>query len=501
MRLATLLPDQVRGPGPNPPVAGLAYDSRRVKPGFLFFCIPGFRQDGHDFVEDARRRGAVAAVVERPVDTLLPAYRVDSSRRALARASAAYYGHPGSRLHVVGISGTNGKTTVSYWLDSIYRCCGFQTGLIGTIQYRYRGWTQPAGMTTPESLELQALLSRMLTAGVSHVVMEVSSHALALERVAGLAFDTVVLTNVTHDHLDFHRDLTSYREVKAGFVRNLRPDGKGSPLAVVNADDPFCSAIAPGEGVRRITFGLTPPADVRPRHWRLERDGTRAVIDLGGDPVPVRLRLPGLFNLANALAAAAAAFGQGVEPGRIREGLEALTGVPGRCETVDAAAGFRVVIDFAHNPDALARLLTLPPPQVTGRRILVFGCEGGKDRLKRPLMGAIAARAADRIVLTCDNVHHEDPEQIFGEVLAGLRDASGRYEVVPDRRLAIRRALETARRGDLVLVAGKGHERNLIVRGECLPFDDREVVNELLGINDDGESDQSWPREVSASRA
>jgi len=483
VRLSSLLPGQVREGDPDPSISGLACDSRRVEPGFLFFGIQGFRQDGHDFLDEAYRNGGVAAVVEKPVEgAMFPVYRVDNCRRALAWASAVFYGHPGSHLHVVGISGTNGKTTVSYWLDAIYARCGFKTGLIGTIQYRCDGWVLPSGMTTPESLDLQGLLSRMLKAGASHVVMEVSSHALALERVAGIEFDCAVLTNVTHDHLDFHRDLEEYRAVKAGFLQNLRPGGqKGRPLAVVNADDPFCAALTLGEGVGLIPFGFGEDSLVRAQDHFFGPDGTRAVISLGGHPLTVRLKLPGRFNLANALAAAAVAYGQGLEPARIKEGLEALTAVPGRCETVDTGAGFRVVIDFAHNPDALAKLLTLPSPSPAGRKILVFGCEGGKDRLKRPLMGAVAAKEADYAILTCDNLHNEEPEQIFSEVMVGMGTGPGNHEVIPDRYMAIKRAMELAERGDLVLVAGKGHEQTMIVRGQYLPFSDREVVANLMG--------------------
>jgi len=477
MRLSSLLPGLVPAGCPDPGITGLAYDSRQVKPGFLFFGIRGLRQDGHDFLGAAWRNGAVAAVVEQRVEGApLPVYRVDNGRRALARASAAFYGYPASRLVVVGISGTNGKTTVSYWLDSIYACCGFKTGLIGTIQYRCDGWSVPSGLTTPESLDLQALLHRMVKARASHVVMEVSSHALALERVSGLTFDAAVLTNVTHDHLDFHRDLFAYRSVKAGFIKGLRPDGG---LFVTNADDPFCAALRPAEGVNLVSFGFGDTALVRVREYRLDCGGTRAVISLGAHSLPVRLNLPGRFNLANASAAAAVAFGQGLAPARIKEGLEALLSVPGRCESVDTGAGFRVVIDFAHNPDALAKLLTLAPPEPSGRRILVFGCEGGKDRTKRPLMGAVAAKQADYVILTCDNPHNEEPEQIFREVMTGL--GTGNHEVVPDRYLAIKRALELAGRGDLVLVAGKGHEESMVVRGGRLPFSDREVVAGLTG--------------------
>jgi UDP-N-acetylmuramoyl-L-alanyl-D-glutamate--2,6-diaminopimelate ligase len=483
VRLSSLLSGWVGDPDPQ--VCGLAYDSRRVQPGFLFFCIPGLRRDGHDFLGEAWRRGAVAAVVEKPVaEAPLPVYRVDNCRRALARTSAVFYGHPAAGLTVVGISGTNGKTTVSYWLEAIYARCGFATGLIGTIQYRCGGFTTPSGMTTPESLDLQALLYHMSKKGASHVVMEVSSHALALERVFGLAFDCTVLTNVTHDHLDFHRDLEDYRAVKAGFRKFLRADGG---LFVTNADDPFCAALKPGEGAGLVSFGFGEDSLVRARDYVLGSDGTRAVISLGGYPLPVRLNLPGQFNLANACAAAAVAFGQGVEPDLIREGLESLTAVPGRCEAVDTGAGFRVVIDFAHNPDALAKLLTLAPPEPYGRKILVFGCEGGKDRTKRPLMGAVAASQADYAILTCDNVHNEEPEQIFREVMVGMGTGPGNHEIVPDRCLAIKRALELAERGDLVLVAGKGHEDQMVVRGQSLPFSDREVVNNLMG------SEAAWP--------
>jgi UDP-N-acetylmuramoyl-L-alanyl-D-glutamate--2,6-diaminopimelate ligase len=469
-------------------VSGVASDSRRVRPGDLFFALPGRTTDGARHVDEARTRGARAVVATGPLDAgPLPLVRAADPRRLLGLAAARLAGDPSADLTLVGVTGTNGKTTVTYLLEAIWRAAGLTTGVVGTITYRVAGAARPAPLTTPEAPELQALLAEMRAAGVGHVAMEVSSHALEQERVAGCRFDAGVFTNLTRDHLDFHGDLAAYEAAKARlFLEHLPASGKPGPVAVVNVDDAAGARLAAAVGVRCVRVGRDTSATVRALEVESRLDGTRGLLALGGERVAFTSTLVGAPHTENIMAAAATAWALGLPAGTIVAGIATAAPPPGRVERI-AGPGFTVVVDYAHTPDALERLLAAMRPLAPGALIVVFGCGGDRDRGKRPLMGEAVARLADMAVLTSDNPRTEDPLRILGDVEAGLRDggmaplaAACGYVVEADRRAAIRRALGLARPGDLVIVAGKGHEDYQIVGTEKRRLDDREEVRRAL---------------------
>ncbi|HEY1371073.1 MAG TPA: UDP-N-acetylmuramoyl-L-alanyl-D-glutamate--2,6-diaminopimelate ligase [Candidatus Binatia bacterium] len=483
-------------------VAGLAYDSRRVKPGFVFFAIPGARSDGREFVNDALTRGAAAVVAERPIPRRESAatIRVRNVRRAMGQWSARFYDYPSRGMRVAGVTGTNGKTTVTYILESIFRAAGAATGVVGTVNYRYRDSVLPAPHTTPESVDLHRLLADMARAGVESVAMEVSSHALELERVRGIDFDAAIFTNLTRDHLDFHGDMEHYFGSKSKFFTDYLPaSGKKKKSAVIHGSDPRGPELlqkSAALGLDTVSYGRDAKWDVHPVDISGDLDGLRGKLQMGERAIAFSSQLIGATNLENILAAAAAAFAMGIEPDAIARGLAALKTVPGRLEKVDNDRGVTVLVDYAHTPDALERALKLLKPLTPGRLIAVFGCGGDRDRGKRPLMGEAGARLADVAVLTSDNPRTEDPLKILEEVEAGAKKSgiermesensklktqnSKFYLVEPDRRAAIRTALSVARAGDLVLLAGKGHEDYQILGTEKIHFDDREVAKEEM---------------------
>lgn len=438
-------------------VTGVAHDSRDVAPGDLFCCVPGEHTDGHDHAPAAVAAGAVALLCERPLDLPVPQVLVGDARVAMAAAAAAVFGHPSAALELVGVTGTNGKTTTVHLLRSVLEAAGRRAEVIGTLT---------GARTTPEAPELQRRLARFVAEGVTAVAMEVSSHALALHRVDGTRFAVAVFTNLSAEHLDFHASMEEYFQAKARLFTPELADA-----AVVNVDDPrgrllLDAAVIPTRGyslddvedleVGRVTSRL---------RWR----GVELTVPLGGR-----------FNVANALAAAEAAITLGIEPAAVAEGVAAAGPVPGRFEAVDAGQDFGVVVDYAHTPDGLEHLLGTARELVgEGRVIVVFGCGGDRDTAKRPLMGAAAARLADRVVLTSDNPRGEDPATIISQVRSGIDDDTT-LVVEPDRRRAIALALEAARPGDLVVIAGKGHEAYQQVGDERRPFDDRAVARELL---------------------
>jgi UDP-N-acetylmuramoyl-L-alanyl-D-glutamate--2,6-diaminopimelate ligase len=481
--LEALTDKTVLGPIPAT-VSGVAYDSRTVKPGELFVAVPGLRRDGRRYVDDALARGAAAVVLEGQ-DLLEGAATgrvlVPSSREALARLADAYYGHPSGELTVIGITGTNGKTTTSYLVDALLTSRGQRTGLIGTVQYRVGTEVIPAGHTTPEAVELQLLLRRMVDAGVTAVAMEVSSHALALSRVEGIDFDVAVFTNLTQDHLDFHVTMDAYRQAKRHLFTLLAAGLKSGRAAVVNADDPAGVGMVEGLPIRTITYGMRGPADVRPASWTSGAEGIRMSVRTPLDRLDIVSPLVGEHNVMNLLAAAAVGVALGISPEAIGRALSSVDSVPGRFERVEAGQPFLVIVDYAHTPDALERTLeTAQKLRAPGGRLaVVFGCGGDRDRGKRPLMGAIAARLADHVWITSDNPRSERPEAIIADIVAGIpAEGSGDpaldlHETIPDRKLAIERALDWARAGDIVVIAGKGHETYQVVGSEVLPFDDR----------------------------
>jgi len=487
MKLLEALPDKtVLGHLPAE-IRGVAYDSRKVEPGEMFVAIPGLKQDGRRYVEDALARGAVAVVLEgsdqlegRSVGRVL----VSSSREALARLADAYFGHPSGALTVVGITGTNGKTTTSYLVDALLASAGRRTGLIGTVQYRIGAESVPAGQTTPEALETQSLLRRMVDSGVTAVAMEVSSHALALSRVDGIDFDVAVFTNLTQDHLDFHGTMDAYRKAKRRLFALLAAGHKPVRTAVVNADDPSGLAMVADLPLPTLTYGVRGRADVRPTRWSSGAEGIRMNVRTPAGSLDIVSPLVGEHNVENLLAATGVGVALGVEPAMIARALGSVGSVPGRFERVEAGQPFLVVVDYAHTPDALERTLeTARKLRAPGGRLaVVFGCGGDRDRGKRPLMGEIASRLADRVWVTSDNPRSEPPEAIIADIVAGIPGGPvlDRHETSPDRKAAIQRALAWAAAGDVVVIAGKGHETYQIVGSEVLPFDDRTQARAAL---------------------
>ncbi|MFZ5899369.1 MAG: UDP-N-acetylmuramoyl-L-alanyl-D-glutamate--2,6-diaminopimelate ligase [Bacillota bacterium] len=457
---------------------GIAYDSRNVARGFLFVAIPGFNLDGHNFIPDAAANGAVAFVVQRP-EGLPEGFAwaaVPDPRKALAAVAARFYGYPARELHIVGVTGTNGKTTTTYLMRSIYRHLGFNTGLIGTIQCLIDDQVVPVERTTPESLDLQRLFRQMRDSGVTRVVMEVSSHALTLHRVDPESIDTAIFSNLTQDHLDFHGDMESYYAAK----ERLFLEQRAGAIAVVNTDDPYGLRLKASCKNRVITYGLHSDADVRADDVRVTPKGAAFKVLSPWGEFKLSLKLTGLFNVYNSLGVAAAALGEGIPANDIATALSKVPGVPGRFERVDAGQDFTVIVDYAHTPDGLENVLRAAREIAPGRVISVFGCGGDRDRGKRPRMGAISARLADFSVITSDNPRTEDPLAIIADIEPGVRGAGGSYTVVSDRRDAIRTALRMAKNGDIVVIAGKGHETYQIVGRTKYPFDDRDVARAAL---------------------
>ena len=462
-------------------VTGLAYDSRRVRPGDVFFGLTGLRHAGARFVADALAAGAVAAVVGReapPSDGLL--VRVAEPRLAMARAAAAFHGHPARVLEVVGVTGTNGKTTTTWLVEAVLRGAGRSTGVIGTTGVRFAGQWKDLGFTTPEAPELQGLLAAMRDRGVRAVAIELSSHALHQRRCHGVECDATVFTNLTHDHLDYHGTLEAYLDAKLMLFDGRNGATRKSTVAVVNADDPAAPrviAAAARGGQRVVRFGADAEAELRIASVMPRPDGVDVTLDTPDGRHAIALPLLGRHNAWNAAAAWGACRAIGVPPEAIARGLAGAPPVPGRLEPVEAGQPFTVVVDYAHSPDALARALTAAREHARGRVLLVFGCGGDRDRAKRPVMGAVAREQADRLWVTSDNPRSEDPAAIAAEVVAGTGPGA---DVELDRREAIASALAAAEPGDVVLIAGKGHETTQTIGDRVLPFDDRAVARELL---------------------
>jgi UDP-N-acetylmuramoyl-L-alanyl-D-glutamate--2,6-diaminopimelate ligase len=462
------------------PVDGLDYDSRRIAKDFLFFAFTGSRTDGRRFVQDALSRGAVAVASESeaPEDLVSRWLQVEHGRQALALAARNFYRKPDERLGITGITGTNGKTTTGYLLDSILRAAGRTTALIGTIEYRLAGRVLPAVNTTPESLDLVRMFTELEQAGGTHVTMEVSSHALALGRVYGQHFHTAVFTNFTRDHLDYHGAMDEYFAAK-----QLLFEGLGGPppaFAVLNRDDQQIRQLKLDSGTEPLWYGLGQEADLRARHIASAFSGLRFDIQYGKVRFPVESPLIGKINVYNILAACGAALSYGVEPDTIANGIAQLRAVPGRFERIDEGQPFVVVVDYAHTDDALRNVIAAARSLSPKRVITLFGCGGDRDRAKRPLMGLAAAENSDFVVLTSDNPRSEDPLAIMNDALVGIRRVDVVHVVDPDRASAIARAIKEAREGDIVILAGKGHEPFQVLKDKAIPFDDREVAREVL---------------------
>ena len=465
---------------PATPVTGLSYDSRATGRGDLFFCIPGTATDGHAFASAAAEAGAVALVAERPVDVSLPIALVADARRAMGRIASAFFGAPSEKLLLLGVTGTNGKTTTTFLIDAILRAEGRTTGLIGTIETRVGGRARPGVRTTPESLDLHRLFVEMVAAGCDSVAMEVTSHGLALHRVEGLRFAAAGFTNLTQDHLDFHGGIEAYFEAKRELFKSHRLE-----RGAVNVDEVYGRKLLESTDVPCIGFGIAPEAEVRAVDVELGVSGTSFRMVTPKGDVAVESSLTGSFNVSNCLAAAATCLQAGIGLDAIERGLGSGVAVPGRFESVDAGQDFSVVVDYAHTPDSLDNVLRAARgvAERTGGRVLaVFGCGGDRDRGKRPLMGAVAARLADVVVVTSDNPRSEDPAAIIDEVLEGVtaERAAGADAVFVDRREAIGFAVGAARPGDVVVIAGKGHETGQEFRDRKVPFNDRVVAREAL---------------------
>lgn len=471
-------------------VTGLAYDSRRVRPGDVFVCVRGLRTDGHFYVEEAVRNGAAAVVAERelPRPVKVPFLLVTDTRLALGLMAARFFGHPSRALRMIGVTGTNGKTTTTYLVKAILEAAGHKVGLIGTIRNLAGSEELPTERTTPESLDLQALLAHMRDVGCSHVVMEVSSHAIELKRIAGVEFDVGIFTNLTQDHLDFHGSFEAYRTAKGKFFAGLGHTTKAGPRrAVINLDDQSAGYFTRVATVPVLTYGLGGEAQVQATEVSLTGAGLKYRLVTPQGETGLNLHLSGQFNVYNSLAAAAAGLALGCPLEVIRRGLESVSGVPGRFEVVEGGESFLVVVDYAHTPDGLENLLRAADSVAPKRKILVFGCGGDRDRGKRPLMGEIAGRMADYTVVTSDNPRSEDPAAICAEVLDGVaKTASGpeAYRVLVDRREAIYHAISVAEPGDVVLLAGKGHETYQVFSDRTIHFDDREVAREALAARE-----------------
>jgi UDP-N-acetylmuramoyl-L-alanyl-D-glutamate--2,6-diaminopimelate ligase len=461
-------------------IASLAYDSRRVERGSLFFAIQGEKADGHEFVPQALQRGAVAIVSERAAPAELAArwIRVPKIRRALSEAARTFYGAPDSCLQLIGITGTNGKTTTAFLLENVLRAAGIPAGLFGTIEHRFGGRTLGALNTTPESLDLLSYFAELVAAGGKAAVLEASSHALAQERLWGFRFSAAVFTNLTRDHLDYHKDFEHYFEAKRRLF-----EGLGAPppeLAVINVDDPWAARLLDIPNPRRITYGFNAGAQVKVKHFNQTLSGLRATLTTPEGTWEVDSPLLGRANLANILAATATALGVGIAREKIQEGIASLAAVPGRFERLDEGQPFLVVVDYAHTDDALRNVLKAARELTSERLIVVFGCGGDRDRSKRPLMGEAAGSLCDLVVLTSDNPRTEDPIMIMNDALVGLQKAGKPYVAEVDREAAIRKALGEAREGDVVVLAGKGHETYQVLKDQTVPFDDREVARRVL---------------------
>ena len=479
-------------------IEGICYDSRRCGEGFLFVAVPGAKFDGHLFVPEAVRRGAKAVVYDREIarHAGYTAIRVRDSRRALGVLGRNFFGNPSGALGLIGVTGTNGKTTVTYLLESILREAGHEPGVIGTVNYRWGSTVTAASHTTPESFELQRLLAEIRSAGVTHVVMEVSSHALELRRVEDCAFDCGIFMNLTRDHLDFHGTLEAYYASKKRFFTELLAGEKNGRRQgrIINLDDPWGRRLADEIGARGLTtFGIDAIAFVQARDVAYDLGETRAEIETPSGSFPIRAPFIGPFNLSNILAATAAACHLGIPLSAIQRGIETARPVPGRLEKISEAGEPAVFVDYAHSEDALRRVLRTLARFRRGRLITVFGCGGDRDRGKRPLMGRAAAEESDLAVITSDNPRSEDPLAIIAEIEggidaavmektdpAGLRAGRKRYAVVEDRREAIGLAVGIAGPDDIVLIAGKGHENYQILGTRTIPFDDRTVAREAL---------------------
>jgi UDP-N-acetylmuramoyl-L-alanyl-D-glutamate--2,6-diaminopimelate ligase len=471
-------------------ILGIANDSRKVGKGWLFFAVTGLKEDGNDFIRAAILNGAAAVVTDKPVPAQLPAAHpvivwvsVSDVLATFSKAASEFYGHPSNRFALIGVTGTNGKTTTAYLLENIYALAGANPGVIGTIDYRVgRQIIAKAANTTPPAGELHSLFKSMADAGAKAVVMEVSSHALALKRVDEADFDVAVFTNLQRDHLDFHKDRETYFKAKLRLFELLAASPKKNKSAVVNSDEDKAGEIfsALDISLTPVTYGIDKPSDFRAEKIEILQDRTVFELNARGTRRRVTIHLLGRYNIYNALAAIAAAVSAGVPLETAVKGAETLTNVPGRLERVELGQSFGVFVDYAHTDAALENVLSNLGKMPHGKIITVFGCGGDRDRTKRAPMGKAAASLSDYAILTSDNPRAEDPARIFADIEAGLKGSFANYTLIPDRKAAITKAVEMARAGDIVLIAGKGHEDYQILKDRTIHFDDREAAAEAI---------------------
>ena len=467
------------------PITGVAYDSRRVEPGYVFVAIKGGAFDGHHFIAAALESGAVAVVAEREIKRItssgVPYVVAPDGRTAMGEIAAPFYDYPSRKMKLVGVTGTSGKTTVTHLVQTIFDACGHKAGLIGTLGAKVGGGVLQTEHTTPESVDLQRILAHMVGQGVRTAAMEVSSHGLYQGRSLGCEFDCAVLTNVARDHLDFHKTEQAYLDAKLMLFREYPAMSAKQFHAAINADDPSADEVRRASSGHVITFGVNSRSDIAAANISVTDKSVAFDMTYQANTVPVRMGIGGFFNVYNALAASAAAAALGLDLQAVAEGLSRAQSVPGRFESVDCGQDFSVLIDYAHTPDELENVLRTARTLTANRLIAVFGCGGDRDRGKRPIMGGIGADLADITVITSDNPRTEDPDAIIKDILAGIPGEKTTGVIVQaDRAEAVREALTLARTGDLVLIAGKGHEDYQIFADRTIHFDDREVARQIL---------------------
>lgn len=456
-------------------IEGIAYNSRNVQKGYVFVCITGFKTDGHKYAPDAVDKGASAIIVEKDID--LPegvtVIRVKDTRKALALMSAAYFGYPSRKLRLIGVTGTNGKTTSTYLIKSILDRAGYKTGLIGTISNIIGKKVIDSKNTTPESYDLQNMFYEMAQENIDYCVMEVSSHSLALERVAGCQFDVGIFTNLTRDHLDFHKTFENYLNAKLKLFSQ-------SGIAAVNIDDQYGDRVLNSIHIPAVTYSEKKDSDIRAEDLKITSRYSSFTLKYKDKKMEIKLPLPGRFNVYNALSAASACICEGIPLNIIKEGLESVRGVPGRSEVIDSGRGFTIIIDYAHTPDGLQNILNTIHEYAKSRIITLFGCGGDRDKTKRPIMGEIAGKLSDICIVTSDNPRTEDPESIIKDILPGVEKSGVDFKVITNRKEAIKAALSIAGKDDIVLIAGKGHETYQVLKQGKIHFDEREIVRDIL---------------------
>lgn len=467
-------------------IQNVEHDSRKVVSGTLFVCLTGNKVDGHDYIAQARQAGAIAVLVEKDVVidgvTII---KVPDTRAAMSKITPFFYDYPARKLRMIGVTGTNGKTTTTYLIREILRAAGYQVGVIGTIQIVIGDETLPISNTTPDVIDLQTVLAKMVERGMDYVVMEVSSHALALNRVAGCEFDVGVFTNMTRDHLDFHKTFENYADAKAELFRSLsNPSNiKDGKTAIINVDDPIADFMLKNAQCPKLTYGVKYKADLFADNIAIKAKGVTLLVNTVTDKIALDLNITGMFNVYNVLAAIGAALAEGIDAATVKKALECFESVPGRFELVNAGQAFSVIVDYAHTPDGLENILKTAREFAKSRIIIVFGCGGDRDRTKRPIMGKLAVQYADIVIATSDNPRTEDPNTILDEIETGILDDKNEsqiYKRIADRKAAIYTAIDIAENDDIVIIAGKGHETYQILKDRTISFDDREIARQAI---------------------